>query len=473
MEALRSTLILLDRHTQELSIAASYGLSRSQISRGRYRPGEGIVGKVVQEGEAVIVPDISEDKAFLNRTRARSLEEKISFICVPVKMDTETVGALSLEKIRPHRRPLQQDMKLLSIVSSMIARAVHLRREAEEEQRALIQENRELQERLNRQPPPPEIIGNAPSMREVFHLINQVAPGDTTVLIRGESGTGKGLIAKALHDRSRRRKGPFIKVNCAVLPESLIESELFGHKKGAFTGAVNDRRGRFEMAEGGTIFLDEIGELSPSVQAKLLHVLQEKEFEPIGGEKTVRADVRILTATNRNLEEAIERNHFREDLYYRLAVFPVHLPPLRERKSDLTALADTIIEKYNRHNQKTIKRITSRAIQMLTSYHWPGNVRELENCLERACLLSTDNVIHSYHLPPSLQTAESSDTSLTASLPEALAELEQDLITEALKNTKGRMRDAARRLGLSERKLGLRMQKYGIHFSDFRPYRKD
>ena len=304
-------------------------------------------------------------------------------------------------------------------------------------------------------------------------MIAQVSRSEATVLIRGESGTGKELVAQAIHYNSHRAAKPFVKVNCSALPESVIESELFGHEKGSFTGAINSRKGRFELADGGTIFLDEIGDLSPTIQVKLLRVLQEKEFERVGGNQTIRVNVRIITATNRNLEELMESSQFREDLYYRLNVFPIHIPPLRDRKSDILLLADHFIERYASKNHTTIRRISTPAIDLLTNYHWPGNVRELENCIERAVLLSVDEVIHSHHLPPSLQSAESTDTEPSGSLQESLDNLERELIMDALKSTKGNMAKAARLLDITERIMGLRIQKHGINPRHFRGHRGD
>jgi Nif-specific regulatory protein len=299
-------------------------------------------------------------------------------------------------------------------------------------------------------------------------MVAQVAPSDATVLITGESGTGKELVASEIHRQSKRAKQAFIKVNCAALPESIIESELFGHEKGAFTGALNQRKGRFELAQGGTIFLDEIGDLSPQIQVKLLRVLQEREIERVGGNQPIKVDVRLIAATNRNLEADIKNGRFREDLFYRLNVFPIHIPPLRERKSDIILLADFFAEKYAQKNGKLIKRISSPALDLLSSYHWPGNVRELENCIERAIILSTDNVIHSYHLPPSLQSAQSTQTEPTTTLEAALSRLEKELIIEALKITGGNMAAAARRLGITERQMGLRVHHYAIPWKLYR-----
>jgi Nif-specific regulatory protein len=332
----------------------------------------------------------------------------------------------------------------------------------------LLEENIRLQEELKSRFHPSNIIGNSKVMQTVYDLIARVSKSDTTVLIHGESGTGKELVAHAIHYNSLRAAKPFIKVNCAALPETVIESELFGHEKGAFTGAITQRKGRFELAHGGTIFLDEVGDFSPSTQVKLLRVLQEKEFERVGGTGTLKTDVRVITATNRDLEVLIAEGTFRQDLYYRLNVFAIHIPALRERRADILLLADHFVEKYSKANHKYIRRISTPAIDMLISYHWPGNVRELENVIERAVLMSDDDVIHGYHLPPTLQTAEESGTAHVGSLEATLDNVERELIVDTLKSSRGNMAKAARELGITERVMGLRVKKHGIDPKRFR-----
>jgi Nif-specific regulatory protein len=280
--------------------------------------------------------------------------------------------------------------------------------------------------------------------------------------LRGESGVGKELIAHAIHYNSVRAAKPLVKVNCAALPENILESELFGHEKGAFTGAHQQRKGRFELADRGSIFLDEVGDLTPGMQIRLLRVLQEREFERVGGTETIKIDVRVIAATNRNLDELMTERTFRRDLYYRLNVFPIHIPPLREHKTDILLLADYFVEKYSRKHAKAIRRISTPAIDMLMAYHWPGNVRELENCIERAVLMSNDDVIHGHHLPPTLQTAEFSGTTLRGTLQETLERVEREMIVEALKSCRGNRAKASRMLGVSERIMGLRVEKHGI-----------
>jgi Nif-specific regulatory protein len=467
---LRGTITLLNRNTREILIEAAYGLSPSERQRGRYKLGEGITGKVVQSGQPKVIPRISEEPEFLNKTGARRARQyqDISFICVPVKIGNETVGALSVDREFVGESKLQEDVRILSVVASMIAQAVKIRQSVMEERQQLLEENDRLHRELEERFQPSNIIGKSKAIQHVYDMVAQVSKSDATVLIRGESGTGKELVAQAIHYNSPRAGKSLIKVNCAALPETVIESELFGHEKGAFTGAISTRKGRFEAADGGTIFLDEIGDLSPMTQVKLLRVLQEKEFERVGGNETIRTNVRVIAATNRNLEELMEIGTFREDLYYRLNVFPVHIPPLRERRDDILLLSDHFIDKYGERNHKTIQRISTPAIDLLTNYHWPGNVRELENCIERAVLLSVDGVIHSHHLPPSLQSAESTNTQISGSLQETLDNLERELLMDALKSAKGNMARAARMLDITERIMGLRIKKHGIDPKNFR-----
>jgi Nif-specific regulatory protein len=305
-------------------------------------------------------------------------------------------------------------------------------------------------------------------MEQVYEHVAQVAPSSTTVLIRGESGTGKELVAHGIHYGSPRADKPFIKVSCGALPESLVESELFGYEPGAFTDARAQKKGRFELADGGTLFLDEVGELSAATQVKLLRVLQEREFERLGGVKPIKINVRLVAATNKDLEKALGQGSFREDLYYRLNVFTIYLPPLRERKPDIPLLADHFVEKYASAHGKEVRRIATTAIDMLMSYHWPGNVRELENCIERAVVVCDGGVIHGHHLPPTLQTAEVSGTLPRLSLASAVSSYEKDLILDALKSARGNRARAARLLDSTERIIGYKVRKYSIDEDRFK-----
>ncbi|GHV71400.1 sigma-54-dependent Fis family transcriptional regulator [Spirochaetia bacterium] len=467
---------LLDRATGLLKIEEAYGLSTEEKSRGIYRLGEGLVGRVFESGLAVTVPDLSKETHFLNRAKNRTRADMagLTYYCVPVRSGGAVIGTLSAERRileDDAEAQMERDRNFLEKVSSIIADSAKLRERILEEQFRFRRE-KDVPLAQNEQgghiAEGSGIIGTGNAIRQVFQMLAQVAPSDATVLITGESGTGKELAAAELHRLSKRAAGALIKINCAALPESIIESELFGHEKGAFTGAVSQRKGRFELAHRGTIFLDEIGELPPQIQVKLLRVLQERELERVGGTSTIKVDVRLIAATNRNLEEEVKAGRFREDLYYRLNVFPLHIPPLRERKSDIVLLADHFTEKYAEKNGKLIKRISTPAIDLLTSYSWPGNVRELENCIERAVILSTDSVIHSYNLPPSLQSALSTNTEPTTTLEAALSRLEKELIVEALKIAGGNMAEAARRLGITERQMGLRVHHYGINWKLYR-----
>ena len=470
MGMLRGMLTILNRQTGEIFIESAYGLSMSQQERGKYKLGEGITGMVVQKGEPVVIPVISEEPLFLNRTRARKdiKKEDISFICVPIKIGKETIGALSVDRLFSEEISLDEDLRLLSIISSLIAQAVRFIQTVQEERQRLIDDNVRLQEELMDQFKPSNIVGRSHVMQKVYDLIAHVTKSDTTVLLRGESGTGKELIAHALHYNSNRSDKALIKVNCAALPDTVIESELFGHERGAFTGAITTRKGRFELANKGTIFLDEIGDLSVNTQIKLLRIIQGKEFERVGGTITFKTDVRIIAATNQDLEKLIKENRFREDLYYRLNVFPIYIPPLRDRMSDIILLANHFVEKYNKLNYKQIKSISEAAMNSLMSYHWPGNVRELENCIERAVLLSKDNIIHVHLLPPSLQETRGTVNHGSNNLNESLEQVERRLVIDALKKVRGNMSKAAKILGLTERKMGLRVKKYGIKLNIFK-----
>jgi Nif-specific regulatory protein len=470
-------LSLFDERAREVRVAVAVGVSGRGRAQGRYRLGEGITGRVVHTGRPIIVPRAGREPLYLNRTGAlhpdREDREDRAFVCVPVVAGGRTAGALGA-LVRPQDAPdLNVLSDFLSLVAVLIGQSLSQtqssRRAAESGQTVgtspvTLAQPAAFAER----PDFGSLVGTSRAMLGVVEQALRVAASKATVLIRGESGTGKELVAELIHRNSARSDRPFIKVNCAALPESLIETELFGHERGAFTGAHARRKGRFELADGGTIFLDEIGEISPAIQTKLLRVIQEREFERVGGTETIAADVRLIAATNKDLERAIADGAFREDLYYRLNVFTVGVPPLRERKPDILLLADHFAEKYAREYAKAVKRISTPAIDMLMAYHWPGNVRELENCIARAVVVCDDGVIHGHHLPPTLQTAEGSGTLPAKSLTSAVAALEREMILDALKSTRGNQARAARLLEVSERVVNYKVKKFGIDCERFR-----
>jgi len=459
----RGTVLLLSPDGTELLIEVAHNLLDSSRRKLRYSLDEGIVGKVVNTGRPAVVPKVSQEPLFIDRLHSRrDVAEEISYICVPITIGNEVFGALSADRAYDASASLDEDVRVLSIVASMIANDVKTRRLLAADRQALAEENLRLRSELEGKFRPENILGNSNAMREVYRAIHQVASSDTTVLVRGESGTGKELVAHAIHYSSPRAHGPFVKVNCAALSETLVESELFGHEKGAFTDAVEKRRGRIEQAEGGTLLLDEIGDFSLTTQIRLLRVLQEREYERVGSSETRKANVRIIAATNSDLEQAVADGRFRRDLYYRVNIFPIFLPPLRDRKDDLLLLADHFVERYSQAMGKDVRRISTPAIDMMIAYHWPGNVRELENCIERAVLLSTDGVIHGHHLPPTLQTSDASDTIGEGALADRVALFERDIIVDALKRTDGNMAAAARELKTTPRVLRYRVKQLGI-----------
>jgi len=465
----RGSITLLTPETSEIHIVVAHG-TPSGASRGRYKLGEGVTGRVVESGRPMAIPHLDEEPLFLDRTRARSRldKSKISFICVPIKEGKRVLGALSVDRVFDGASALDDDVQLLTIISGLIAQKMSLLERINREKEQLGRENLRLRRELTEKYSFSNIIGNSRKMQEVFHLITQVAKSNANVLLLGESGTGKELVANAIHYNSLRADKPFVKVNCAALPANLVEAELFGHEKGAFTGANRQKEGKFELASTGSIFLDEIGSLDLESQGKLLRVLQERELERLGGTRTIKVNVRLVAATNKNLADTVEAGSFREDLFYRLNVYPIYLPPLREREADLLLLADHFLERYSREYGKEIRRISTPAIDALMQYHWPGNVRELENCMERAVLLCEDRVIHSYHLPPTLQTAEETGTLQAQSLKEAVERFERELLIDALKSCRGNMRKAAQALQTTERIFGYKVKKYEVQPKQYR-----
>ena len=462
----RGTVTLVDS-AGHLHVQAAHGGPPDRAG-GRGEAAEGVTARVVESGKPVIVPQVSKEPLLRDRPAGEAPRREASFLCVPIALNRKPVGALAVELPFRRDRDYDQYARLLRLVAAMIAQAVRVERLVDAERQKLLEENIHLREELRERYDFSRIVGTSGPMRQVYEQIARVARANTTVLIRGESGTGKELIAHAIHYSSPRARKPFVKVSCAALPDALIESELFGYEKGAFTGAQARKQGRFELAEGGTLFLDEIGDINLSTQVKLLRVLQEREFERLGGTEPIKANVRLIAATNQDLEKAIAAGAFREDLHYRLNVFTIGVPPLRERKPDILLLADHFLEKYSLEHGHQIKRISTPAIDMLMSYHWPGNVRELENAMERAVLVSDGSVVHPHHLPPTLQTAEASGTLAEVSLADAVDAYEKTLIQDALKTARGNCSKAAKLLHSTERIISYKVRKLGIDRDRFR-----
>jgi len=475
----RGLLTVVNRETGQLIAESSchYPLADNALivgPVGAATTGTGLIGQATASRAPLMVRDIATLSSSLltawEKDWLASAPRPAALLIVPIQHGAETVGALAFFRQPASDVMLESDLRLLTLVAGQVGLAVRFRQIAKERLDTLRAENARLHAQIKNSLVPEGMIGRSSAMRMVYFHVDQVADSKTTVLIRGETGVGKERIAQAIWQGGSRKNKPFVRVNCAALPESIIESELFGHEKGAFTGALALRKGRFELAHTGTLFLDEFGEISLATQAKLLRVLQEGVFERVGGTQPIKVDVRVITATNRNLEEMTEQGKFRLDLYYRINVFPIYIPPLRERRSDLLELADFFLEKYSVQNRKRVARISTPAIDMLMAYHWPGNVRELENIIERAVLLTQDGVIHGFHLPPTLQTGEASGTAPRQTLQQTLDAVEKEMLTEALKAHRGIMAKAARQLGLTERMIGLRVKAHDI---DARRFRED
>jgi Nif-specific regulatory protein len=460
----RAVVALVDAAGEMLQAQITHDVAEDQADRMRYRLDEGVTGQVFSTGRAQMLTSLQASASFLDRSGLRAGLDlsKLAFFCVPIRDRGTVIGTLSADKENSQLKDADSDLELLGEVAQLFAPFVQRRR---------LEESLSLFRRLRSSEGPfARLVGRSSAMEDVRRLIAKVAPATTSVLFTGETGTGKSAAAVLVHELSPRASGPFIEVNCGAIPENLIESELFGHERGAFTGAVQRRLGVFERARGGTVFLDEVAELGPSAQTRLLRVLQTHRFERVGGSETLTTDVRLIAATNKDLAVAVADGSFRADLYYRLAVFPIVMPPLRERgKADLMLLADSFIDRHGRSMGKAIFRIDTPAIDMITAYHWPGNVRELENVLERAVVLAEGEVIHGHHLPPSLQMDRYASKPENLDFGTRVADFEVELITEALKDANGNQTKAAERLGITKRIIQYKIRNYGIPWERFVP----
>ena len=500
-------------------VTVGIGWNEGTDERYRARLPKTAIGQIVTTAVPLVAEDVATHPLFTTDATALGAADdvRVSFIGVPIRIGAKVIGTLTIDRVWDDRSMfrLDSDVRFLTMIANLIGQSVQLYRVVSRDRDRLMAESHRLQKELSELKPARErkkvlvkgVIGDSPALRSLLEKITIVAKSNSTVLLRGESGTGKELIAKAIHELSSRAKGPFIKINCAALPESVLESELFGHEKGAFTGALNARKGRFELADKGTLFLDEIGEISPAFQAKLLRVLQEQEFERVGGNHTIKVDVRIVTATNKNLEEAVARNEFRADLYYRISVVPMLMPPLRDRRSDIPALAGEFLKRFNGENDRTLT-FDAGAMGVLMGCGFPGNVRELENCVQRTATLANGPSImmddfacrrneclsamlwksHAELAPqrlrpaiplpvmPAASTGVSTNTGTSASRPAADPVPapagstatnsgpmpDRDRFIEAMEKTGWVQAKAARMLGLTPRQIGYALKKHGI-----------
>ena len=449
----RAALFMADSRHRVLTIEAAYGTSTDDF-RPRY--GQGVAGRVAEFGRPIVVPSVRQEPMALSELV--DLEgwygQHLSLVSVPLSIRGRSTGALSVYFAFDPSAPFATRLGLVQVVASVIAQGLRADPPALEDG-GRDPSDGEAFEYAN-------MIGTSAAMRQVYEEIGQVAGTTATALILGESGTGKELVAQAIHANSDRARQPFVTINGAAFPEGLFESELFGHERGAFTGAVSRKKGRLDLAQGGTLFLDEIGDLPLSTQVKLLRVLQFREFERVGGTETLKADVRLIAATNKDMERAVTAGAFREDLYYRLNVFTITLPPLRDRRADVPALVEYFLGKYSSAHRRKVRRIASGALDVLCQYAWPGNVRELENAIERAVVSCEGSVIEEQHLPKAIRGIARVASEKKQTLADAVEQLERQMIADALRQSQGNLARAARSLGTTERILRYKVEKYEL-----------
>src|SRR5512134_1363911 len=481
----RAAIHLPDSATREIRMEVAAGYTAEERGRASYVWGEGIVGKTMKSGSPIAIPDVRQEPSFLDKTRAhgKSREGILSYISVPLKIGAEVLGVLTAERIgRTGTQALEADARTLMVIGCLIGQALKLHAAIDRLQEEFQRQRQEFEKTIRKTYRIENIVGQSKRMQEVFASVTSVAPSRATVLLRGESGTGKERIARAIHLAGPRAERPFVTVNCAALPETLLESELFGHKRGAFTGAIEERKGRFEQAAGGTIFLDEVGDIPLPTQVKLLRVLQERKFERLGENKTISVDVRITAATKAALDAMVEDGSFREDLFYRLNVIPIYLPPLRDRREDVIPLTEYFLERFNKEHGKNVS-FAPEVLDLLGEYRWPGNVRELENLTERAVVMAKSSVVRISDLPRPVRTftpqdADGAPTAPGAAAPppspspgrgpahppraEYLRAVEREELRRALEGTGWVIARAARVLGWTPRQVAYKMKKHGL-----------
>ncbi len=455
----RGVVSVVDPDTGDLVVHAVHGMEQADYETVRIQPGEGLIGPMLEVGRTVALARAGDEPRFLNLLGIH--DKDLPFIAVPIKLGGTLQGVLAVQPDAAEDGYLAERVRFVEMVANLIGQNVRLSLDVEHEKEKLTEERDTLRRTVRNRHGFDNMVGHSAAMRRIFEQIRMVSKWATTVLIRGETGTGKELIANAIHYNSPRSRGPYVRLNCASLPESLLESELFGHEKGAFTGAVGVRKGRFEMADGGSLFLDEIGEISPSFQAKLLRVLQEGEMERIGGSRTLKLDVRVIAATHRDLEAAVDAGQFREDLYYRLNVMSILPPPLRERMEDLPEIVDHLLQRIGGAQGRSLS-LTAAAQRRLAQHSWPGNIRELENCLERAAVMSesgqiADELVRIDRLRESVSSVLASPALIPAQRAEAEPD-ERGRVIAALEQTGWVQAKAARLLGMTPRQIAYRIQ---------------
>ena len=481
----RCSLFLLSDDKNSVELYNSIDMTSQQRKMAIYKFGEGATVLAAQGGEQVVIENIHNNFNYLNKMGIVDTKS-ISYVAVPIIQDEALFGVISANINKTSILSFDDIVRMLTIVGTLFCGTLAIQKRFIQEKETLTDLKTYYKEEVLSDYKFENIVGNSTKMRHIFNLLETVAPSDATILVRGETGTGKELIATAVHNLSRRKNGPYIKLNCAAISETLLESELFGHEKGAFTDAKEMRKGRFELADGGTLFLDEIGDITPSLQVKLLRILQEQEFERVGGTKTIKTNVRLVAATNRNLEKMVANGEFREDLFYRLNVIPVHLPPLRERYEDVKLLIEHYLQKFMKEHRKSMS-FNKQALEVLMNYPWPGNIRELQNTMERIVLICPEGIIIpemlNHVLPFNYQKLfiqpEETQTILTAPIPVQaqptyeptkvvtktnLEELEKEAILQALIENRGIQTKAANQLGMSARQIGYKIKKYGLDF---------
>jgi len=455
MDAKASSLLLVDPKTRKLYFKVATGERGTDVKRFHVDIGQGIAGYVAQTGEPLLIPDVTRDRRWHRQINDSIGFDTRSIACTPLKVNGNIIGVLEIIDKAGGGAIRVEDMNLLAVFAELAAMAIANARRIEHDRKTL----REMQEELELKY---EIVGESRAMRQAISDALKVANAKTSTLIVGESGTGKELLARLIHRAGSRKRAPMVVLNCAALPEALLEDELFGHEKGAFTGAVGRKIGKFELADGGTIFLDEIGEMNPTMQSKLLRILQEGVFYRLGGNESIPVDVRVIAATNRDIEQEVAESRFREDLYYRLNVVQIRMPPLRERKEDIPLLAGHFLNMFKQERGRPHLRLSREALESMLAYEWPGNIREMKNAIERAVVMGNSAEIQPEDLPAFAQKAQGAGTPGGSSLKEATDRFKREFVASRLRQSDGNRSRAAKSMKIQRTYLSRLIAKYGL-----------